>query len=69
MKRDRFVVGFKLSGNCVYGQDHFGDDPLQGYADPMTIAQARKAAKGFDDPDTRIYELVEVPPKKKKRKK
>jgi hypothetical protein len=65
MRRDRFVVGFRGSKQTIYGKDEIRNGAVRSmFADPMTIAQARKAVLGLMEPDGRvrrvIHELVEV---------
>ena len=60
MRKDRYVVGYREKGNCVYG-------PI-GWIDPLTLSQAKKMSKRVFSPregkknKSVIYELVEVTP-------
>lgn len=62
-RKDRFVVGYEPSGNCIYGKD--GTDllglPILKYIDPLTERQARARWKRLPQERRCIYELVPRP--------
>lgn len=66
---DRFVVGYNLPGNCVYGLEHFYFHCSKGIASPMKYREALRESKKLISPRYSgiLYELVPLQPKPKKR--
>jgi len=64
LRQDRFLIGYKPRGNCVYGKD---TRVVQGrmvrsissFTDPMTMKQALRSMRKFYDGAV-IYELRRV---------
>lgn len=57
-RKDRFVVGYTRSGNCVYGEE---DDQYNHWVDPICLEKVLERFPWLHAAPAMIYELVPRP--------
>jgi len=56
-RNHRFLVGYRGDNQTLYGYNHFGVDPKEGIADPMTERQAKRILASMPVCGALIWEI------------